>query len=81
VQVLRCRHDEYSGAPAQTVTLRALAVPLGELQPLVDQEGEILVLGGQPRPEPPFVVVRRLEVVRGGAWLFRRADVPRGTPP
>ena len=31
IEVQRRRHDGYSGAPAETVTLRALALPLAEL--------------------------------------------------
>jgi 16S rRNA (guanine527-N7)-methyltransferase len=46
--VLRCRHDGYRGPPARTVTLRALAVPLRELAPLVLPGGQLLVWGPAP---------------------------------
>ncbi|HKC10910.1 MAG TPA: RsmG family class I SAM-dependent methyltransferase, partial [Vicinamibacteria bacterium] len=35
LEVLRLRHDAYSGPPAQTLTLRGLALPLRELGGLV----------------------------------------------
>lgn len=79
VAVERCRHDGYRGSPARTVALRALALPLGALASLVAGEGEILVLGGRPRAEPPFTDERLIAGVPGGAWLFRRPAVSRGT--
>ena len=73
VAVVRARHDGYDGAPAATVSLRALALPLSELAPLVEPGGRILVLGGRPRAEPPFVLLRQIETaVPGGARLFGR---------
>lgn len=54
VDVRRERHDAYRGAPARTLTLRALALPLAELAPLVGPGGRVLVLGGSPRREGPF---------------------------
>jgi 16S rRNA (guanine527-N7)-methyltransferase len=50
IEVLRARHDEYSGPPAATVTVRALALGPGELEPLVAPGGSLLVFG--PRPDP-----------------------------
>ena len=79
VVVERCRHDGYRGAPARTVALRALVLPLGSLASLVAIDGEILVLGGSPRPEPPFTEQRGIPGVPGGGWLFRRPTVSRGT--
>jgi 16S rRNA (guanine527-N7)-methyltransferase len=79
VEVVRSRHDEYQGRSAETVALRALALPLPELDHLVAPGGAILVLGGQPRAAAPFVEVEPVVGVPGGAWLFRRPSVPRGT--
>lgn len=79
VRVERARHDQYAGPPAATLTLRALALPLGELAPLLDEGGRILVLGGRPVASPPFVLERELPGVPGGARLFARRAVPRET--
>ncbi len=74
VGVVRARHDGYDGPAAATVSLRAIALPLRELAPLVAPGGRILVLGGRPLAEPPFVLLRELETaVPGGARLFARA--------
>src|SRR5206468_9503160 len=48
VEVLRSRHDAYAGGPAQTVVLRALALPLAELGRLVRPGGRVLSWGGRP---------------------------------
>jgi 16S rRNA (guanine527-N7)-methyltransferase len=83
VRVLRGRHDTYSGTPARTVTVRALALPLGELAPLVAVGGQLLVMGGRPRLEGPFAEVRAPAARPGDTRAFRRLDpnVPRGTSP
>ncbi len=82
VQIRRGRHDTYTGAPARTVTLRALALPLAELAPLVAPGGRLVILGGRPVLEGPFEEEGDAE--RGGSdtRVFRRltADVSRGTP-
>jgi 16S rRNA (guanine527-N7)-methyltransferase len=77
VEVRRERHDTYSGAPALTVTVRALALPLRELAPLVAPGGRLVVLGRRPRLEGPFGA----EVAeRAGVHVFRReGDVSRET--
>jgi 16S rRNA (guanine(527)-N(7))-methyltransferase RsmG len=54
IEVLRARHDGYRGDGARTATLRALALPLGELAPLVAPGGDLFVFGGHPEPAPPF---------------------------
>lgn len=54
VDVVRARHDEYDGAAASTVTLRALALPLPALAPLVVPGGRVLVFGARPEPAPGF---------------------------
>jgi 16S rRNA (guanine527-N7)-methyltransferase len=78
VQVLRCRHDEYPGPPARTVTLRALALPLPALAPLVEPGGRVVFLGGSPDLEGPF----EAQDASGDAHVFRRLSghVSRGTP-
>jgi len=81
-QVLRGRHDTYSGAPADTVTLRALALPLAELAPLVAPGGRLVILGGRPVLEGPFEEEEGADHGRGDVHVFRRwtTDVSRGTP-
>jgi len=56
IEVLRLRHDEYRGAPAETVTLRALRVPLAELARLVAPAGRLLVMGHEPQSHGGFVL-------------------------
>lgn len=68
IQVLRVRHDAYAGPPARSLTLRALALPLPELLPLLEEGGRVYVLGRPPKCAPPFVAEGRA----GGAHVFRR---------
>ena len=56
VSVERGRHDDYAGPPARTVTLRALALPLSALVPLVEPGGRVVSFGGRPRLEGPYEV-------------------------
>lgn len=72
VRVLRVRHDGYPGPPARTVTLRAVALPLGELAPLVVPGGRVLVFGGRPRVGGPFEATGEGEGLPGGVTAFRR---------
>lgn len=74
VEVLRLRHDGYHGAPARTVTLRGLALPLGELKGLVEPGGRVLVFGGRPRAEPPFVEEPGRPLLRSWLRAFRRCS-------
>ncbi len=82
IRVLRSRHDSYVGEPARTVTVRALALPLGQLEPLVQPAGQVIVLGRPPALHGAFE--RRPEATGGRAdvHVFRRCrtDVSRGTP-
>jgi 16S rRNA (guanine527-N7)-methyltransferase len=71
VEVLRLRHDAYPGPPAQTLTLRGLALPLRELGGLVAEGGRVLVLGGAPRAEAPFVAE---SLARPPVHAFRRCS-------
>ena len=80
VRVLRGRHDAYSGPPARTVTVRALALPLRELAPLVEPGGQVLILGAAPALDGPFE--RKAPPVPGeGVHCFLRRDVSRETFP
>jgi 16S rRNA (guanine527-N7)-methyltransferase len=54
VRVLRLRHDSYRGAPARTLTLRGLQLPLSELLPLVAPGGRLLLFGRGPMEVAPF---------------------------
>jgi len=72
VRVLRLRHDGYSGPPARTLTLRAVALPLAELAGLVEPGGRVLVLGGRPEDGGPFARTGEGESLPGGVTVFRR---------
>ena len=52
LEVRRERHDQYPGPPADTVTVRALALPSAALAELLAPEGRLLVLGTAPAPHP-----------------------------
>jgi 16S rRNA (guanine527-N7)-methyltransferase len=71
VEVVRARHDEYGGAPAETVALRALALPLASLARLVVPGGRLLVLGARPSPDPTFIAEDDL-APRPDLHVFRR---------
>ena len=68
VSALRARHDGYPGPPAATVTLRALALPLSALSPLVRSSGRALFFGGAPCSAPGWVE----ESPHGNVRVFRR---------
>ncbi len=72
VRVLRLRHDAYPGPPAATVTLRALALPLGELRALVAPGGRVFVFGGSPQDAPGFARTREGYGAAAGLTVFRR---------
>jgi 16S rRNA (guanine527-N7)-methyltransferase len=55
VTVLRQRHDQYAGGPAATVTVRALALGVCDLAPLVAPGGRLLVFGPAPAPAAGWV--------------------------
>jgi 16S rRNA (guanine527-N7)-methyltransferase len=80
VDIRRQRHDTYAGRPARTVTLRALAIPLREISGLVEPGGRVVVLGGHPVADGPFMATEEGAGLRGGPTVFRRTeDVPRET--
>jgi 16S rRNA (guanine527-N7)-methyltransferase len=74
VEVLRERHDRYSGPTAATVTVRGLDLPLSALAPLVGEAGRALVFGTGRAAEPGW----REEAGAPGVQRFRR-DVSRET--
>jgi 16S rRNA (guanine527-N7)-methyltransferase len=73
VRVLRARHDTYPGPPARTVMLRALALPLLELAPLVEPEGLLVVLGRRPELAGPFEPQEATGPPREDLHVFRRS--------
>ena len=78
-RVLRLRHDQCREAPAPTVTVRALALPLAGLLSLVEPGGRLLVFGRE-RPGPhPFLLEEERDLGRGRLRVFRRPPVPRET--
>jgi 16S rRNA (guanine527-N7)-methyltransferase len=72
VEVLRQRHESYTGPPARTVTLRALAVPLAELDRLVAPGGRVVVFGGRPRPGGRLTPTGQGEGLAGGVSVFQK---------
>jgi 16S rRNA (guanine527-N7)-methyltransferase len=73
IDVQRRRHDSYSGPPAETVTLRALALPLVELRPLVTPQGRLIVFGSRPDVAPGFLATDEGRGLAGAVTVFRRA--------
>jgi len=55
VTVLRQRSEEYRGAPAQTITLRAVGLDPAKLKAMVRPGGCILVFGGPPRDQTEVI--------------------------
>jgi 16S rRNA (guanine527-N7)-methyltransferase len=85
VEALRLRHDQYAGAAGQTLTLRALALPLATLTGLVEPGGRVLVFGGKPTAAAPFRLEETRPIGQGSLFVFRRGSgepgdhVPRET--
>lgn len=72
VDAVRARHDGYHGPPADTLTLRALALPLPSLAPLVVPGGRLLVFGVAPAPAAAFASEPGIASLPG-LHVFRRA--------
>lgn len=69
VRVEARRHTEWTGPRAQTVTIRALRLPLRQLAALSAPGGLLVAIGRAPEVEPPF---RDEAGVPGGAiHLYR----------
>jgi 16S rRNA (guanine527-N7)-methyltransferase len=73
VEVRCLRHDQYEGVPCRNVTLRAVALPLAELAGLAGEGGLLLVFGGRPRAERPFVLEGERALPGTRLHLFRRS--------
>jgi 16S rRNA (guanine527-N7)-methyltransferase len=73
IEALRLRHDQYTGPPARSVTLRALAVPLSDLSALVAAGGQLLVFGGSPAAAEPFRLEDQRELRTGQLYRYRRS--------
>ena len=52
VEVRRERHDRFPGPPAETVTVRALALPAADLAALLAPGGRLVVIGQPPAGHP-----------------------------
>jgi hypothetical protein len=73
VEVLRLRHDAYRPSRlARTITLRGLALPLAEIEPLLESGGRVLVFGGRPSATPGLVSEGQRPLHRSPLWIFRR---------
>lgn len=73
IEVMKLRHDAYRPSPlAQTVTLRALALPLDEVEPLIETGGRLLVFGGRPVASAGLVKERQPPLYRSTLSVFRR---------
>jgi len=70
--VWRARHDGYTGPPAATVTIRALALPLPELAPLVEPDGRLVAVGARPPLAGPFVASLTESRPAVAVWVYRR---------
>jgi len=73
ITVLRQRHDEYRGAPAQNLTVRALAVPPDDLAALSLAGGRLLVFGGSPEASRAWAQEDDVELPQSRLHVFRRA--------
>jgi len=73
VDPVRARHDGYAGPPAETLTLRALALPLPGLATLVVPGGRLLVFGVAPALEGPFEREPGIASLPG-LHVFRRTE-------
>jgi 16S rRNA (guanine527-N7)-methyltransferase len=69
--VLCERHDQYGGLPAETVSVRALSLPLSEVAPLLRPSGRLIVFGAEPRPEDGW---HSSEQPHHGVHVLRRKD-------
>ena len=68
-EVLRQRHDEYSGPPAGTVTVRALKLPPDELAGLAAPGGRVIVFGAEL---PEAAALTAMAAPQAGVRVYRR---------
>lgn len=77
VQVMRQRYQHYTGPRADTLTVRALRLPLDAAARLIVTTGRVLFFGAAPERDDAFVAIASHTP---GLHVFeRRADVPRET--
>ena len=69
--VARSRHDGWTGERFETLTLKALELPLEELLPLLRPSGAVWRFGGRPKTAPGFELERSVEVAGSTLRLFR----------
>ena len=69
VEVFRQRHDEYAGPPSDTVTVRALRLPPGDLAALATPGGQVIVFGAEL---PEAAALRPAGSPATGVHLYRR---------
>ncbi len=72
IRVERRRHDGYQGPAFRTLTVRALALPLRELRPLVAPGGRLIAFGGDWQPAEGFAASTLGEGLPGGIRVFVR---------
>ena len=62
--------------------LRALSLPLGEIAPLLEPGGRLIVVGSAPPVEGPFERLEGVGAELGSVHVFRRrpGGVSRETP-
>lgn len=72
VVVERSRCEEFSGAPAATVTVRGVGLEVERLCELVEPGGDLLVFGGQPEPGGPAAYLGSYPLEQSELHVFRR---------
>lgn len=72
IEVLRLRHDQYTGPPATNVVLRALALPALELARLVAPGGQLLVMGRPAEGASPLL--GDAQALGEGVWSYARRE-------
>ncbi len=72
IEVLRLRYEAYTGPAADTLTIRALRVPLAAAVALVRPGGRVIVLGARPAEDERFQEIREDGRCAPGAHIFQR---------
>jgi 16S rRNA (guanine527-N7)-methyltransferase len=72
IEVVRARCEDYKGPLAQTVTVRAVGIELGEAARLTEGGGEVLVFGGRPTVRPPLAEFGIYPLERSELHVLRR---------
>jgi 16S rRNA (guanine527-N7)-methyltransferase len=81
IQVRRERLDAYAGAPARTVTLRAVGLPLIDVVDFIEPNGQAVVFGGDPERTSGLILEVERAVLHSRVRVFRKVsgDVSRET--